>query len=211
LEKIHARGILSEMDRDELYDHLLTEIEHLQAAGLATEEAFMIGTRRLGQTDMIHEEYVKAKPHTKIIQLLVGALAVLFGVKIVLNITAMASFSGLLLAKQFPVSFQGWYAGWGDLSLQIVSLLVAGILVVLFLRNALHKKLIHLWPLPVGFLLSEALHRFMVFLSVPDISPAAIGSSHYHFSIVIAGFSVLAVVACLWMMMRNRQLRLQLG
>ncbi|MEO7349101.1 MAG: permease prefix domain 1-containing protein [Terrimesophilobacter sp.] len=55
-----SRGpAVSEGDADELEGHLREQVTDLEAAGLSSEEAFLIAMRRLGQVDQLTAEYAR--------------------------------------------------------------------------------------------------------------------------------------------------------
>jgi hypothetical protein len=56
---IAASGSLVEGDADELEDHLRSEISSLSAHGLSADEAFLIASRRLGNSSSVAREYYK--------------------------------------------------------------------------------------------------------------------------------------------------------
>jgi hypothetical protein len=56
---LRARGTLEEADVLELESHLRDEIDDLTKSGLSEEEAFIISVKRLGNVNLISEEYSK--------------------------------------------------------------------------------------------------------------------------------------------------------
>lgn len=54
-----SRGSVSDSDADELEDHLRTQIEQLQAAGLDADEAVLIAVKRMGRQDELAGEYAR--------------------------------------------------------------------------------------------------------------------------------------------------------
>jgi hypothetical protein len=58
-DHLRARGNFKETDIIELENHLRDEIEDLTKAGLAPDEAFLISVKRLGNVNMISQEYSK--------------------------------------------------------------------------------------------------------------------------------------------------------
>jgi len=61
-QSLAASDCCREEDLDELESHLREEREALSNVGLSGEEAFLIGTRRLGSTDALAREFAKASP-----------------------------------------------------------------------------------------------------------------------------------------------------
>lgn len=53
-------GDLSPEDIEELEAHFLEEIDHLQAKGLSEAEAFLIASKRIGETQQLSREYFKS-------------------------------------------------------------------------------------------------------------------------------------------------------
>ncbi len=58
-DHLRARGNLTENDINELENHLRDEIDDLTTVGLATDEAFLISVKRLGNVDAIAHEFAK--------------------------------------------------------------------------------------------------------------------------------------------------------
>ncbi|MGE5422189.1 MAG: permease prefix domain 1-containing protein, partial [Ignavibacteriales bacterium] len=58
-DHLRARGSLTETDIVELENHLRDQIEDLIDSGLATDEAFLISVKRLGNVNAISHEYSK--------------------------------------------------------------------------------------------------------------------------------------------------------
>ena len=53
---------LLESDVDELESHLRDEVDSLMLAGLSVEEAFMISTHRIGDSEVVGQEFTKVNP-----------------------------------------------------------------------------------------------------------------------------------------------------
>ena len=66
-------------DLDELEDHLREEIGVLEAAGLSTEEAYLVACRRLGKPEDLSGEFAIADPERRrsfrLSWMIIGALA----------------------------------------------------------------------------------------------------------------------------------------
>ncbi|WP_256003553.1 permease prefix domain 1-containing protein [Pedobacter deserti] len=62
---ISNKGSLTSSDATELSAHLFDSTEVLSKQGLSEEEAFLIATRRLGNEDLLAEEYSKVNPSVK--------------------------------------------------------------------------------------------------------------------------------------------------
>ena len=58
--------LLGRSDVRELESHLREEMEHLKAAGLSPEEAFLVARRRLGDLAALEEEFAKVGPHRRL-------------------------------------------------------------------------------------------------------------------------------------------------
>ena len=56
---LNKNDVLSLDDLDELESHLMDEITVLKEKDLSEEEAFLIAKSRIGQNDIIEEEYKK--------------------------------------------------------------------------------------------------------------------------------------------------------
>jgi len=46
-------------DVDELEDHLRNQIDELSAAGLASDEAFLVAVKRMGELDVVSREFAR--------------------------------------------------------------------------------------------------------------------------------------------------------
>jgi len=62
IQAIRQKGGLGDSDAAELESHLADAVEDLRNSGLSEEEAFLVATRRLGQTDELSLEYQKVNP-----------------------------------------------------------------------------------------------------------------------------------------------------
>jgi hypothetical protein len=60
---IVARGSVSDLDADELEDHLRTQVDELRTAGLDAGEAVLIAVTRMGSQDEIAGEYARENSH----------------------------------------------------------------------------------------------------------------------------------------------------
>ena len=67
--------VLSRADVQEMESHLREEITHLEASGLAGDEAFIIARRRLGDPAALEEEFAKVYPHRGLVHRLCWAIA----------------------------------------------------------------------------------------------------------------------------------------
>lgn len=56
---------MAKPDLDELESHLRDQLEELRNTGLSEEEAFWVGTHRLGDTEVIQQEYTKVDHSTR--------------------------------------------------------------------------------------------------------------------------------------------------
>jgi hypothetical protein len=59
---------LGHADVRELESHLREEMGYLQAAGLADEEAFLVGRYRLGDTATLEREFAKVRPYRGVVR-----------------------------------------------------------------------------------------------------------------------------------------------
>ena len=58
-DRLRGRGNFREEDVEELQGHLRDEIDDLTGRGLATDEAFLVAVKRLGNTDTVSQEFAK--------------------------------------------------------------------------------------------------------------------------------------------------------
>ena len=56
---LHRRRTIESADRDELEDHLRSQVATLTEAGLSTEEAFLVAVKRLGELDALTSEFAR--------------------------------------------------------------------------------------------------------------------------------------------------------
>ena len=58
-----SSGHISDVDLDELEDHLREEIQELSSKGLSEEEAFFVAVRRIGNSSSLSKEFRKINIH----------------------------------------------------------------------------------------------------------------------------------------------------
>lgn len=73
-DHLRARGNFKETDIIELENHLRDEIEDLAEAGLSEDEAFLISVKRLGNVNLISQEYSKVNSENLWKHLLVDSI-----------------------------------------------------------------------------------------------------------------------------------------
>lgn len=56
---VERRHAISAADTDEMEDHLRDQISDLSAAGLQTDEAFLVAVKRMGNVDDISREFAR--------------------------------------------------------------------------------------------------------------------------------------------------------
>lgn len=76
--QIDRQGLLSGDEREEITDHLLTEMEMLQENDLSEREAFTLATRQFGPSELISLEYQRVKPQYNIRKAIIAAALFLF-------------------------------------------------------------------------------------------------------------------------------------
>ncbi len=128
-----AQPGFSDSDMDELEDHLQEEIGALEAAGLATEEAFLVSCRRLGKPEDLSGEFAIADPERRrsfrLSWMITGALAMMFLVlaaEVVTNI-GTGTLSRVYDITVFPHGVAGF--GWFGVGLRIAMMVVGAILI----------------------------------------------------------------------------------
>lgn len=81
-QAMNAQPGIDLADLDELEDHLREEVSELQAKGLQEEEAFLVGSRRLGKPEDLSSEFAIADPASRrnfrLRWMVLGALALMF-------------------------------------------------------------------------------------------------------------------------------------
>jgi hypothetical protein len=104
-EHLRRGGGCSEDDIAELEEHLHEEMKSLEKLGLSKDEAFLVAARRLGQVDLLAEEFkkvnVQAMSFARLRWMAVGVLAYLLGEKLlfityqtIATLSASAGLSG---------------------------------------------------------------------------------------------------------------------
>ena len=106
--RAHLAGseLLGGSDVDEMESHLREEMEHLKAAGLSGEEAFLLARRRLGDAAALEEEFAKVRPHRQLIQRLfwmaAGILSYYLALYVSICVTNMATALGYTAGLRNP-------------------------------------------------------------------------------------------------------------
>ncbi|MEL7532051.1 MAG: hypothetical protein AAFN10_12110 [Bacteroidota bacterium] len=211
LDSYNANGILSAIDRDELLDHLYAETQDLINNGLTAEEALLISQKRLGEAEVITAEYQKARPWTRLAQLLAFAFILMFGLKLILNLMQIVSLSATILISQFLPEQLNSFLQWGDLPLQIACLIIALGIGGILLRRIASSKIKSLWPVPLTYLISEIARFATVMLATQQIGPASYGQLSLNGAYLMWGMGALGVILVLGMLIRHRNLSLQLA
>lgn len=83
LHQLDHNFILNQDELDELYDHLISEVEVLTQKGLSDQEAFEISKMRLGDGTLLQSEYKKVKPISDIYKYLLAGLTTLFCIQLI--------------------------------------------------------------------------------------------------------------------------------
>lgn len=123
---------VNEADADELEGHLREQMSDLQAAGLTSDEAFLIAVRRLGQVDVITAEFAREHGDRLWKQLAVPvpadgrrrALLTMFGFAVVAAVLVQIA----RLSAQIPDTIGSWLLR--DLSFFVLPVLAAYFAVV---------------------------------------------------------------------------------
>lgn len=117
-------------DLDELEAHLRDSVAALEARGLATDEAFLIATRRIGPGPELAEELAKVHPaeafRSRAAWMLMGML--LFGLA---NDLALVASGSAVLGGNLLHAGPGWL-GWLGLVARALTLALGGLLFVRF-------------------------------------------------------------------------------
>lgn len=211
LDSYNSSGILSEIDRDELLDHLHAEAQHLQSTGLTANEAFLISQKRLGEEEIITAEYQKAKPGARIIQLFASAFILLLGLKLIFNLVRIVSLSSTVLLNEYSVDKLAMYLQWGDLPLQLFCLIAAFVVGGLMIKKMNPTRIKDLWPVPIIYLLSEAARFGMVLIATQNIGASIYGTLSLNSSYLTMGMTLISIFAALGFFIKFRNLKIQLA
>ncbi|MFK7920956.1 MAG: hypothetical protein AB8H47_03320 [Bacteroidia bacterium] len=209
LNSYNPSGILSKTDRDELFDHLHTEINVLEDSGLTAEEAFMISQKRMGEATVISAEYQKAKPWARFIQLFAFASILLLGLKLIFNLVRIVSLSSTVLISEFSTTELAAYLQWGDIPLQLFSLIAAFGVGAFILKRMDSARLKDLWPVPMIYLLSEVARFGMVLIATQNIGPAVFGTLSLNSTYLLIGCMLMGAISVLGLFVKHKDLKIQ--
>lgn len=196
---------LSKEEEDELADHILSEVKDLEEAGLTPEEAFIIGQKRLGHTEILATEYQKARPWSRIIQLIASAIVFIFGYKMIFNLIQIFSVSMLLGLSRFTDINIESYMVWGDLALQIAVFLGAICLGAFFMKRLIVRNLKYFWPIPVVYFLSEIAKAAISILSTGLVAMDIYGVNILNGRYIQLASILIMVIASLWIIFKNKE------
>ncbi|MET2984365.1 permease prefix domain 1-containing protein [Aureibaculum conchae] len=110
---------------NELESHILEEIEQLQKIGLVEEEAFLIAKKRMGNTDMLTQEFSKVNRKTYILNKIKPYINGILLFIAFLSITELFLTVSIYLAKEL---------GTNDANLNSVSIGVLTLITILPIR-----------------------------------------------------------------------------
>lgn len=218
ISQVNSGKILSEEEKDQIYDHFRSETSSLQNSGLNVKEAFFVAKMRFGDSDSIQKEFAKAKPWNSLLQAIAAAFVLVLGIKLILNVAKALSFLIILVLKEFSDTSIEAYLNVGDWIFRaglITSLTYIGY-VILTKAKITHIK--HLWPVPVLFALSEVAswlvintivsNRYFTNRPASYEDPYVMVFSHnsiYTYLIVVG----IAIIASLCVLYKNRNQRIQ--
>ncbi|MEM6348330.1 MAG: permease prefix domain 1-containing protein [Bacteroidota bacterium] len=211
LDAYNAQGMLSPIDRDELLDHLYEQTQDLMRQGLSTEEAFLISQKRLGTAEVLSSEYQKARPWTRLVQFFAFAIIFLFGLKMMLNLMQIVSLSASVLVNQFLPEQLSLFLEWGDVSLQIASIIIALVVASRLIKRISASKLKNLWPVLLTYLISEIARFTMVMIATQNLGITSYSQLSINLSYMMWGMRAIGMLFVLGMLIRHRNLSLQLA
>jgi len=133
-EALLERQTCKTSDLDELESHLRDEIDQLKLNGLSEQEAFMVGTHRLGDTEILADEFAKVNESLWLRKKLFFAGCVLFAY-IFASYTA-GTLSKIFLLLTTLLGFRGYAAGIVD----PVSMIAVFILIIFLGYKVTRKK-----------------------------------------------------------------------
>ena len=103
---------MAKPDLDELESHLRDQMEELRTTGLSHEEAFWVGTHRLGDAGAIQREYTKVNGSARWKNRLFWMAVGLFGYFMLRTLSLAAG--DLTVSTAFYFGFRGWEYGIAD-------------------------------------------------------------------------------------------------
>ncbi|MFC2076428.1 permease prefix domain 1-containing protein [candidate division KSB1 bacterium] len=159
---LSLRSNMNEADIDELESHLRDEMEDLKKSGLADDEAFLLGVKRIGNIDMVTREYSKVSTENVWKQLILVQSSYNYGEILFLVVLCLAAGS---LAKIPEFFGQGPLADGGVFYVKNYSLFILPFIAVYFIWKLSLSRL--MW---VAVLLPFVLSVLIINL-YPSIEP----------------------------------------
>jgi len=217
ISQVDSAEILSEEEKDQIYDHFRNEAASLQGSGLNTEESFFVAKMRFGDSSTIQKEFARVKPWNSFLQIISIAVVLVMGIKLILNVAQAISFLVVLALKELSNNSIKAYLNIGDWIVQgflITILFYLGYSLV----KVRVKHIKHLWPIPVMFILSEGISRIVLYTIFNDrdftakstLYESSDGYIFYLNSVYIYAIVIGAtIIASLWVIYRNRNQRIE--
>ncbi len=129
---VSRRDAIDGRDVDELEDHLRDQIERLEASGLAPDEAFLVGVKRLGAIDELSREFAREHSERLWKQLVIDGSAAgpqrARALPLAVGLATAAA-----VAVKIPALFGIGFEGGGEFYVRNLALLILPFLAAFFL------------------------------------------------------------------------------
>ena len=128
-----------------------------------------------------------------------------------LNLMQIVSLSATVLVNQILPEQLSAFLQWGDVPLQISCLIIALGVGSRLIKRISATKLKHLWPVPATYLISEIARFAMVMIATQNIGIASYGQLSINLAYLMWGMGAVSMLFVLGMLIRHRNLSLQLA
>ncbi len=106
IAELNRNQLLSESERDELFDHFLTTISTLTKNDLSAKEAFEVAKIRFGSVQDFRKEYKKVRPLKAFYHHVMFALLIYFGVYFLCGLAMVLGMLALFLTTKFNLGLE---------------------------------------------------------------------------------------------------------
>ncbi|MEO0333909.1 MAG: hypothetical protein AAF223_19920, partial [Bacteroidota bacterium] len=167
-------------------------------------EAFFIAKMRFGDSSTIQQEFAKAKPWNSLLQIVLVAVVLVLGIKLILNVANVFSFSIVIALREFSATRVENYLNVGDWIFRIgviIALLYLGYIIFTKVRITYIR---HLWAIPTLFILSEVAIRAMMQIFFDTFTTGIFTTYYLHSSYIYFGVSCVVIIFSMWFLYKNK-------
>ncbi|MCB0633342.1 MAG: hypothetical protein R2824_17725 [Saprospiraceae bacterium] len=104
IQRIDLEHLLDQDEREELFDHLLSETEALMETGLSEREALAVSKLRFGEIALISQQYEQVKPLGSVRKNLISGIMLFFMVTGLSSLLQMISIGSLVLFDELQIA-----------------------------------------------------------------------------------------------------------